>query len=90
MIECKSKWEILSFDGRVVQRFLSSGMSEHYHIDFLETVELDKDRKGRQYLKIKIKNRGSFRPSPSNQLAPEEIPQAQAFVDEINRVMVAR
>jgi hypothetical protein len=90
MIECKSEWEIVAFDGRVIQRFLSSGPSEHYHIDHIETVEITTDRKGRKYLRINLKRYGGWRPSPSSELSPEEVPQAQALVDEIQKVIADR
>ena len=90
MIECKSGWEIVSFDGRVVERYHPNGASEHYHIDYLESAEITTDRKGRHYLKINPKVHGGFNRFTSPELAPEEVPQAQALVDEVNRVIASR
>ena len=43
MIEFKSEWAIVSFDGRVIERFGTSGYSKHFHIDFVESFELHTD-----------------------------------------------
>ena len=90
MIEFKTEWEIVAFDGRVIDRFFHSGASEHYHIDYVESFELAANRKGRRYLQINMKTPGGFRPQPFTQLSPEDIPQAQAFVDEVMRAVASR
>jgi len=90
MIEFKSEWDILSFDGRVIERFGPSGRSEHFHIDFVESFELASNRKGSQFLRIKMKTSGGYRPEPFTHLSPQEIPQAQALVAEVQRAMASR
>jgi hypothetical protein len=43
MIEFKSEWVIVSFDGRVIESFKTNGYSEYYHIDNVESSEFHKD-----------------------------------------------
>lgn len=90
MIELKTEWEIITFDGRVVQRLRHSGASEHYHVDYLELVELTSDKTGKPYLYIKLARPGGHRQLPYIQLSPQELPQAQKLVDEIMPVIAAR
>jgi len=90
MIEFKSAWDIVAFDGRVIERFKTSGYSEHYHIDFVESFELHADRKGRQYLRLKMKTSSGFKPDPFTQLSQEEIPQAKVLVEEVQRANTSR
>jgi len=92
MIECKTEEEIVFFDGRVIDRFRARGASLHFHIDFVESVEITSGRKGRQYLSINLKvlPSGDARTMPNPQLSPETIPQAQAFVDEVMRAIASR
>ena len=90
MIELKTEWEIVTFDGRVVQRLRHSGASEHYHVDFLELVEIASDKNGKQYLYIKLAQPGGHRQLPYIQLSDQELPQARKLVAEIMPVITAR
>ena len=92
MIECKTDKEIVAFDGRVINRFRASGSSLHFHIDWVESVEITSDKKGRQKLQINLKKPSSsdVRVWPNQRLSPDTLPQAQAFVDEVMRTITAR
>jgi hypothetical protein len=90
MIECNRRREILTFDGRIISRYFARGSSEHFHIDHIGSVEITADKKGRQRLIIIGKDPDRFKPQHTfGQLLPEEIPQAQAFVDEIQKAIAA-
>ena len=55
MVECRTEEEIVAFDGRVIDRFRASGSSLRFHIDFVESVEITSDKKGRQKLEINLR-----------------------------------
>ena len=54
MIECKLERQIYTFDGYIIHRLHPSGISMHFHIDFVESAEIETDKKGRQYLQINL------------------------------------
>ena len=87
MIECKSEQEIVSFDGRIIERFHPNGAAEHYHIDYVESVEIVTKKKDRKYLKVNPKSTSGYIPFLPPYLAPEDVPQAQALVNEVQRVI---
>jgi hypothetical protein len=93
MIEYKTEREIVAFDGRVIERFGSGGTSLHFHIDFIKSVEIYADKKGQEhFLRINFKDApgSEARSIPDQRLSPNTIPQAQAFVDEVMRVIASR
>ena len=90
MIELKTDWEIVAFDGRIIDRYSHSGASEHYHIDYIQSFKLTTDKKGRQFLRIEMKTPGGFKLKPFTQLSTENVPRAQALVDEVMRVIATR
>ena len=93
MIEYKTEKEIVAFDGRVIERFRSGGTSLHFHIDFVGSVEIYSDKKGREhFLRINLKDHpgSAARSIPNQRLSPDTIPQAQAFVDEVMRAIASR
>jgi protein required for attachment to host cells len=93
MIEFKTEREIVAFDGRVISRFRARGISLHFHIDFVESVEITSDKKGREYyLRIHLKEHPSsdLGAIPDHRFSPEAVPQAQAFVDEVMRAIASR
>ena len=49
MIEYKLKFEICEFDGRIIKRYRWDGKSMQFHIDWVKTVEIESDRKGRKH-----------------------------------------
>ena len=88
MIEFKTEDEVVAFDGRVVTRFRYYGLSLHFHINFIESLKIESDKKGREHwLRINLKRPTSseIRNIADQKLSPEEIPQAQSCVDEVNR-----
>ena len=93
MIEYKTEREIIAFDGRVIERFRSGGTSLHFHIDFIESVEIYSDKKGQEHF-LRINFKGSpdseARSLPNQRLSPDTISQAQAFVDEVMRAIASR
>jgi hypothetical protein len=93
MIEYKTEREIVAFDGRVIERFGSGGTSLHFHIDFIKSVEITSDKKGQEhFLRINFKGSPSSdaRSFPDQRISPDTIPQAQAFVDKVMRVIASR
>jgi len=90
MIECKTESEIITFDGHVIGRYRYSGASEHYHIDFLESVEVTTDKKGRQHLRFTFKQIGGYTRMPDPSLTLESSQHAQVFVGEVMRVKASR
>jgi hypothetical protein len=93
MVEFETESEIVSFDGRIISRFRARGLSLHFHIRFVESVEITSDRKGREHwLRINLKENPSsdVRAIPNQHVSLETIPQAQAFVDEVMRAIESR
>ncbi len=92
MIELKTEREIIDFDGRIINRYHSRGISIHFHIDWVESVEINSDRKGRRHwLQFNLFAGQSDSISTTvPQLSPENMPQAQAFVDEVMRAIASR
>ena len=93
MIEFKTDKEVVAFDGRVVTRYRGRGLSLHFHIDFIESVEITSDKKGQEHrLRINLKENPSseVRAIRDQRIPSEAIPQAQAFVDEVMRAIASR
>ena len=92
MIECKLERQIYTFDGYIIHRLHPSGIAMHFHIDFVESAEIETDKKGRQYMQIKLMDRlaKSLGLWPDRELTSETLPQAQAFVDEVMRAKKSR
>jgi hypothetical protein len=64
----------------------------HFHIDFVESAEIETDKNGRQYLQINLMTSldRSLGLWPKRELTPDTLPQAQAFVDEVLRAKETR
>ena len=88
MIECKLERQVYTFDGYAIHRYHPNGISDHFYIDFVESAEIVMDKKGRQHMKINMKERADSSIShwPDRELTLDTLPQAQAFVDEVMRV----
>ena len=92
MIECKFERVIYTFDGQVIHRYHLEGASTHFHIDFVESVEIISDKKGRQYLQMNTKASTSRNVGiwPPPELTQDTMPQAQAFVDDVMKAIASR
>lgn len=92
MIECKLERQIYTFDGYIIHRLHPKGISIHFHIDFVESAEIETDKKGRQFLQINLMDSldRSLGLWPKRELDPDTFPQAQAFVDEVMRAKESR
>lgn len=91
MIEFKTERRIVSFDGRVLEMFGPSGTYGAWHYAYLESAEIYANRKGtRQFIRFNFNSYGDITPFTNPEIMPDEMPQAQALVDAVNKAIASR
>jgi hypothetical protein len=84
MIELHLERAIFSFDGTILEVFLSSEPSERYHIKWIKSAEIHVDKKGGQSIKVFLKDGGGF---TTSDLPMEVQPIAAKLVAELHAGM---
>ena len=85
MIEVRLDSSIISFDGRVIEAFSTTQVSQRYHVAHVKVAETPADKKGRHVLRI-LTERGGIM---TGELPPEALQQAQQLVAEIEKARAA-
>ena len=86
MIEVRLDSSIISFDGRVIEAFSTTQVSQRYHVAHVKVAETPADKKGRHVLRILMEGRGGIM---TGELPPEALQQAQQLVAEIEKARAA-
>ncbi|MCB1169932.1 MAG: hypothetical protein KDK25_06335 [Leptospiraceae bacterium] len=75
-----SQGYILAFDGRIIEIFTRSE-NMRIHIDHVESVEVDENKKGLLWIKVKTRHKIGNLP----EIAAEKRPEVDEFVSMVNK-----
>ena len=73
---------ILSFDGRIIENFHNGG-SDRFHINQVNEVEVEENKKGEMWIKVKAKNRISN----LTDIDPSKRGLVEEFVPQVNAAL---
>ncbi|MBR33433.1 MAG: hypothetical protein CMN77_19195 [Spirochaetaceae bacterium] len=73
---------ILSFDGRIIENFHNGG-SDRFHINQVNEVEVEENKKGEMWIKVKAKNRISN----LTDIDPSKRGLVEEFVSQVNAAL---